>query len=102
MGAPASVPFGSNLAQGAGTLMKEHALRATQQVPGFHDALSIHLVETSPAACGRPRRRCSRGRAVSWHDTIAEVPEGPFIVIANELFDALPVHQFRIHRGSVA
>ena len=82
----------SNLAQGRGTLMKD-ALRATQQVPGFHDALSIHLVETSPRL-RETQTTMLEGRAVSWHDTIAEVPEGPFIVIANELFDALPVHQF--------
>ena len=30
---------------------------------------------------------------VSWHKSLSEVPEGPLIVIANEFFDALPVHQ---------
>ena len=30
---------------------------------------------------------------VSWHKSLNEVPEGPLIVIANEFFDALPVHQ---------
>ena len=30
---------------------------------------------------------------VSWHRSIEEVPEGPLIVLANEFFDALPIHQ---------
>lgn len=33
---------------------------------------------------------------MTWHDTFKNVkPEGPVIVIAQELFDALPVHIFR-------
>ena len=28
-----------------------------------------------------------------WHQTFDEVPDGPAIVLANELFDALPVNQ---------
>jgi len=28
-----------------------------------------------------------------WHETFDEVPDGPVIVLANELFDALPVNQ---------
>jgi SAM-dependent MidA family methyltransferase len=30
---------------------------------------------------------------VEWHPSLQEVPDGPSIVIANEFFDALPVHQ---------
>ena len=30
---------------------------------------------------------------VYWHPTLAEVPGGPAIIIANEFFDALPVNQ---------
>ena len=30
---------------------------------------------------------------VSWHRSIEEVPDGPLIVLANEFFDALPIHQ---------
>ena len=28
-----------------------------------------------------------------WHKALEEVPEGPAIILANEFFDALPVHQ---------
>ena len=38
------------------------------------------------------------GVAVSWAQTLREVPDGPAIVIANEFLDALPVRQFtRVH-----
>src|SRR6185295_10691430 len=30
---------------------------------------------------------------LAWHRDLGEVPEGPSIIIANEFFDALPVHQ---------
>ena len=32
-------------------------------------------------------------RNISWHDSIDDVPEGPAIILANEYFDVLPVHQ---------
>jgi NADH dehydrogenase [ubiquinone] 1 alpha subcomplex assembly factor 7 len=92
MGAPPTVHL-VELGPGRGTLMKD-ALRATQRVPGFHEALRIHLVETSPRL--RETQATSlEGQSVSWHDTTTDVPEGPLILIANELFDALPVHQFQ-------
>jgi NADH dehydrogenase [ubiquinone] 1 alpha subcomplex assembly factor 7 len=31
---------------------------------------------------------------VCWHDHVNELPPGPVIVVANELFDALPIRQF--------
>ncbi|XP_043231066.1 protein arginine methyltransferase NDUFAF7, mitochondrial-like [Amphibalanus amphitrite] len=35
------------------------------------------------------------GRAVTWHDRLTDVPEAFSLIVANEFFDALPVHQFR-------
>jgi SAM-dependent MidA family methyltransferase len=32
-------------------------------------------------------------RNIFWHDQIDEVPEGPSIILANEYFDVLPIHQ---------
>ena len=46
MGAPDPVLL-VELGPGRGTLMAD-ALRATRRVPGFHDALKLHLVEQSP------------------------------------------------------
>jgi NADH dehydrogenase [ubiquinone] 1 alpha subcomplex assembly factor 7 len=82
----------AELGPGRGTLMAD-ALRATRQVPGFHQALDIHLVEISPAL--RERQREALGtHQVSWLDNVGQLPEGPLLLVANEFFDALPVRQF--------
>ncbi len=52
LGAPA--PFRLvELGPGRGTLLAD-ALRATRSVPGFHQSLRLHLVETSAADARRP------------------------------------------------
>lgn len=80
------------LGPGRGTLMAD-ALRATRQVPGFHDALQVRLVEISPAL--RERQREALGnRQVAWLDNVGQIPDTPLLLIANEFFDALPVRQF--------
>ena len=80
----------AELGPGRGTLMAD-ALRATRAVPGFHDALSIHFVETSPVL------RAAQAEAVpqaQWHDHVDALPDAPLFLIANEFFDALPIRQF--------
>ena len=92
MGAPARVRI-VELGPGRGTLMSD-ALRAAKVLPGLLDAASVHLVEISPALKAK-QQQTLRGVAppLSWHASLDAVPEGPAIVIANEFFDALPVHQ---------
>jgi NADH dehydrogenase [ubiquinone] 1 alpha subcomplex assembly factor 7 len=90
-GAPASVVF-AELGPGRGTLMAD-ALRATKAVPGFHAALSLHLVEASPALRARQAEALS-AFAPTWHDRIDTLPESPLFLVANEFFDALPIRQF--------
>jgi len=85
------------LGPGRGTLMAD-ALRAVGMVaPEFDAALSVHLVETSPVL--RAAQATALGARPDWHEAIEEVPQGPTIVIANEFFDALPIHQF-VRRGA--
>jgi NADH dehydrogenase [ubiquinone] 1 alpha subcomplex assembly factor 7 len=82
------------LGPGRGVLMRD-ALRATQQVPGFHAALSIHLVEMSPKLREIQREALSAYRLPCfWHDDIRTLPAQPTIVLANEFFDALPIEQY--------
>jgi SAM-dependent MidA family methyltransferase len=80
------------LGPGRGTLMAD-CLRATARVPGFHAALDLHFVETSPVL--RARQRETIAHDLTHHDHLADVPEGPLFVVANEFFDALPIRQFR-------
>ena len=35
----------------------------------------------------------SGSRDIAWHDTIDDVPDGPSVILANEYFDVLPIHQ---------
>jgi NADH dehydrogenase [ubiquinone] 1 alpha subcomplex assembly factor 7 len=92
MGAPTSVLL-VELGPGRGTLMAD-ALRAANTVPEFRAALAVHLVETSPRLIARQRETLpGLDIPLVWHRDLAEVPAGPAIIIANEFFDALPVHQ---------
>ncbi len=93
MGSPASVHL-VELGPGRGTLMAD-ALRAARVCPPFLDALSVHLVETSPALMERQHATLSNaGVPTEWHAEIDHVPPGPAIFLANEFFDALPVRQY--------
>jgi NADH dehydrogenase [ubiquinone] 1 alpha subcomplex assembly factor 7 len=92
MGAPARLAL-VELGPGRGTLMAD-ALRAVRVVPGLAAALSVHLIETSPVLQRRQQKiLASTKLPIVWHHALAAVPDGPLIVIANEFFDALPVHQ---------
>jgi len=91
MGAPARFRL-VELGPGRGTLMAD-ILRATRIAPGFREAASIHLVETSPALRARQAAALTGADPV-WHDRLASALEGPVIVVANEFLDALPLDQF--------
>jgi len=87
----------AELGPGRGTLMAD-ALRAAAKVPGFLEALRLHLVETSPTLRKKQRAALERHQ-VSCHDSFDGVPESPLLLVANELFDALPIRQFERTRG---
>lgn len=80
----------AELGPGRGSLMAD-VLRATKAVPGFHAAMSVHLVETSPVL---RKAQASRVPSATWHDTVETLPDGALFLIANEFFDALPIRQF--------
>ncbi len=90
-GAPRPVNL-VELGPGRGTLMAD-ALRAGAAVPGFGDAVQVHLVEASPVLREYQARMLGAHRP-TWHGDVDDLPDGPSIVVANEFFDALPVRQF--------
>lgn len=78
---------------GRGTMMAD-MLRAIRVLPSFYQAVSVHLIEINPALIDQQGEALHGTKSsVSWHDSIDKVDEGPAIVMANEFFDALPVHQ---------
>jgi SAM-dependent MidA family methyltransferase len=75
------------LGPGRGTLAQD-ALRAMRSA-GLRPELD--LVETSPVLRAEQSGRLPRA---SWHKDLGSVPsDKPLLVVANEFFDALPVHQ---------
>lgn len=52
---------------------------------------NVHFIETSPALRAEQQSRVPHAR---WHDSLASIPDGPLILLANEFLDALPVRQF--------
>lgn len=93
-GQPAPITL-AELGPGRGTLMAD-ALRATRTVPGFHEALTVHLVEASPVL--RAKQADLIPQAI-WHSDVSTLPETPLYLIANEFFDALPIRQFTRDRN---
>jgi SAM-dependent MidA family methyltransferase len=96
MGRPAPVAL-AELGPGRGTLMAD-ALRAAARVPGFRDAVRLALVETSPFLRARQAEALAP-HAPLWLDRVEDLPEGPLLLVANEFFDALPIHQLVRARG---
>jgi len=100
MGRPRRVVL-TEIGPGRGTLMAD-LLRGTRGVSGFHEAIELHLVETSPAL--RELQKASVAKVAPeivphWHDLFDEVPHGPLLQVSNEFFDALPIHQFELQGG---
>jgi len=88
-------------AAGNGRLSADILRAARRRDPSFYDRIRLHLVEASPAArAGQPEvLQAVAGRLVS---SSAELPasfEG--ILFANELLDALPVHQVVMRRDGL-
>ncbi len=92
LGSPARVRL-VELGPGRGTMMVD-AMRAAKVMPEFYAAIALHMVEISPVL-ERVQRQAlaTAGLPAAWHRALEEIPEGPVIILANEFFDALPVHQ---------
>ena len=75
------------LGPGRGTLASD-ALRTAAR---YEFNPNIHFVETSPAL--RPLQR-EAFPGVTHHDDLSTLPtDAPLLIVANEFFDALPIHQ---------
>lgn len=92
MGRPSRVAL-IEIGPGRGTLMAD-LLRATRILPGFREAANVHLVETSPVLREIQAATLAGKAEPIWHERIETALEGPAIIVANELLDALPLDQF--------
>jgi NADH dehydrogenase [ubiquinone] 1 alpha subcomplex assembly factor 7 len=80
------------LGPGRGTMMAD-ALRALRVLPPLYQSLTIHMVEVNPVLREKQRATLTGVRNVTWHDSIDDVLDGPAVILANEYFDVLPIHQ---------
>lgn len=84
---------------GRGTLMAD-IMRATKNVPGFHDAAKIHLMEMSPALREIQKQKLEI-YDTRWIDGLRQLPPLlPVLLVANEFLDALPVRQLVRDNGN--
>jgi len=81
---------------GRGTLMADARRAIAQAAPDFAAALRLHLVETSATL-----RALQAGTLpdATWHASVADLPAGPLILLANEMLDALPIRAFEWRGG---
>lgn len=81
----------AELGPGRGTLMAD-CLRSIALEPDFLRGLEIDMVEISPVLTAAQKQKLSQLPCpIRWHDSLPD-SDLPTLLIANELFDALPVH----------
>lgn len=80
---------------GRGTLMADILRTVRQLDTGFARAARVHLVEVSDRLAGIQHERLSGfDLPLIRHRSIADIPDMPFLAVANELFDAIAIRQF--------
>jgi NADH dehydrogenase [ubiquinone] 1 alpha subcomplex assembly factor 7 len=88
------------LGPGSGALAADLA-RTLKIRPQALEKTHFHFIETSPLLKAQQQSRLGvSGLRVAWHGSLADVPDRPFMLFANEFFDTLPVRQFLRRGGS--
>lgn len=80
---------------GRGTLMADILRVIGKLAPGLANSMTIHLVETSEKLRDEQAATLKNyASETNWHDDFQDVPDGFTLLVANELFDAVPIRQF--------
>jgi SAM-dependent MidA family methyltransferase len=93
-GSPANARI-VEIGPGRGTLMSDALRVIAKLAPALYSSATIHMVETSERLRNAQRQTLVRiKQRISWHDAFEEIPSGFTLMVANELFDAIPIRQF--------
>lgn len=84
---------------GRGIMMSD-IWRATSKVAGFHDAACPYLIEPSPALRKLQAKNLVKLNNPQWVDSLEEIPNGPTLLLANEVLDCLPIRQYIRYEGA--
>jgi SAM-dependent MidA family methyltransferase len=86
---------------GRGTLMFDMLRTLGKLAPELKETMSVHMVEVSPRLTGLQREKLAgSGFRINWHQSLETLPIMPLGIIANELFDAIPIRSFVKHDGN--
>lgn len=90
----------AEIGPGRGTLMKDMLRTLSRLDPELANGAGFAMIETSPRLTAVQKQTLGATPfAVRWHETIDTLPRQPLLIVGNELFDALPIHQF-VHAGA--
>lgn len=85
----------AEIGPGRGTLSADVIRTLRQVAPDMLAGAETVLIETSPrlrAVQEETLKDC--GADITWTEDIAQLPDQPLIIAGNEIFDAVPVHQY--------
>lgn len=93
-GAPADVRI-VEIGPGRGTLMSDALRVIARLAPELFAQATLHMVETSERLRAVQQQTLVKVKQrISWHQAFEEIPPGFTLMVANELFDAIPMRQF--------
>ena len=85
---------------GRGTLMSDMLRTLGKLSPDLKETLPVHMVEVSPRLTDLQREKLAgTGFRIEWHQSLETLPIMPMGIVANELFDAIPIRSFIKHGG---
>ncbi|MEQ1949996.1 class I SAM-dependent methyltransferase [Mesorhizobium sp. CN2-181] len=88
-------PIVAEIGPGRGTLAKDIFRTLAKLEPGLCDAARFNLVETSPKLVAVQERTLEgAGSRFGWVRGVEHLPDGPLLIVGNELFDAIPTRQY--------